>query len=176
MAQNWHNEYADRKNGRKPVVYEPPRSRRDLGSDIRPDDLPRTADASVAAAGGLHPRRGRQPPQGHRQGRSAKLICLARRHSRRAPSVRSTESALSDAGVRGLKQATLCRAASTSTTSAARVRRTTRPQAHGGYVVYRTLRQTRTQGRRGSRRLVNEYPAERAPMVSTVTRLRVVLC
>ena len=24
MAQNWHNEYADRKNGRKPVTFDHP--------------------------------------------------------------------------------------------------------------------------------------------------------
>ena len=29
MAQNWHNEYADRKNGRKPVIVLPPRPRGD---------------------------------------------------------------------------------------------------------------------------------------------------
>jgi DNA polymerase-3 subunit alpha len=28
MAQNWHNEYADRKNGRKPVAFTTPTSRR----------------------------------------------------------------------------------------------------------------------------------------------------
>ena len=45
MAQNWHNEYADRKNGRKPVTLRPPRPRGDPRPDLRADDLPRAADA-----------------------------------------------------------------------------------------------------------------------------------
>ena len=45
MAQNWHNEYADRKNGRKPVTLPPPRPRGDPRAHLRADDLPGAADA-----------------------------------------------------------------------------------------------------------------------------------
>ena len=65
--RTWHNEYADRKNGRKPVVVRPRRPRGDPRPDVRADDLPRAADARVAEARGLLARRGRQPAQGDRQ-------------------------------------------------------------------------------------------------------------
>ena len=67
MAQNWHNEYADRKNNRKPVELPAPRPRRGPGADVRADDLPGAADARRAEAGRLLARRGRQPPQGDRE-------------------------------------------------------------------------------------------------------------
>ena len=67
MAQNWHNEYADRKNGRKPVDYPHPDLEEILAPDVRADDLPGAADARRAAARGLLARGGRQPPQGDRQ-------------------------------------------------------------------------------------------------------------
>ena len=44
MGANAHNDYADRKNGRKPVVADPPRAGRAAGGDprrdLRPDRLP----------------------------------------------------------------------------------------------------------------------------------------
>ena len=36
MAQNWHNEYADRKNGRKPVTYD----HESLEEILSPNSLP----------------------------------------------------------------------------------------------------------------------------------------
>ena len=67
MAQNWHNEYADRKNGRKPVVYDHPDLEEILaptyGLMIYQEQLMRVR----ADARGLLARRGRQPPQGDRQ-------------------------------------------------------------------------------------------------------------
>ena len=64
MAQNWHNEYADRKNGRKPVSYD----HADLEEILAPtyglmiyqEQLMRV----VAEARRLLARRGRQPAQG----------------------------------------------------------------------------------------------------------------
>ena len=67
MAQNWHNEYADRKNGRKPVTYPHDDLRGGPRAHLRADDLPGAADARRAAARRLLARGGRQPPQGHGQ-------------------------------------------------------------------------------------------------------------
>ena len=67
MAQNWHNEYADRKNGRKPVNYPHPDLEEVLeptyGLMIYQEQLMRVAQRLA----GLLARRGRQPPQGHGQ-------------------------------------------------------------------------------------------------------------
>ena len=66
MAQNWHTEYADRKNGRKPVDYPHPDLEEILaptyGLMIYQEQLMRGA-----AARRLHARRSRQPAQGDRQ-------------------------------------------------------------------------------------------------------------
>ena len=43
MAPNMHNDYADRKNGRKPVDVLPPRRRGDARRHLRADDLPGAA-------------------------------------------------------------------------------------------------------------------------------------
>ena len=67
MGTNMHNEYADRKNGRKPVVY----YHEDLEEILAPtyglmiyqEQLMRVR----ATARGVHARRGRQPPQGRRE-------------------------------------------------------------------------------------------------------------
>ena len=64
MGTNMHNDYAARKNGRKPVEYYHPDARGDPRAHLRPDDLPRAAHARRAAARGLLARRGRQPAQG----------------------------------------------------------------------------------------------------------------
>ena len=67
MGANMHTDYADRKNGRKPVDLLPRRPGGDPGPHLRADDLPGAADAGGPAPGRLHARRGRQPPQGHGQ-------------------------------------------------------------------------------------------------------------
>ena len=67
MAANMHTDYADRKNGRKPVTYHHPDLEEILGPTyglmIYQEQLMRV----VAEARRLHARRGRQPAQGHRQ-------------------------------------------------------------------------------------------------------------
>ena len=40
MAANMHNDYADRKNGRKPITYLHPDAEEMLGDTYGPDDLP----------------------------------------------------------------------------------------------------------------------------------------
>ena len=92
MAQNWHNEYADRKNGAEAGHVPAPRPRGDPRAHVRADDLPGAADARRAAARRLHARRGRQPPQGDREEGSGELIakerskfvdgCVAQGHDR----------------------------------------------------------------------------------------------
>ena len=67
MGANMHNDYADRKNGRKPVELLPPRRRGGAGRHLRPDDLPGVGDAGGAEVRRLLPGRGRQPAQGLRQ-------------------------------------------------------------------------------------------------------------
>ena len=67
MAANMHNDYADRKNGRKPVEYLHPDAEEILGRHLRADDLPGVGDAGGAEVRRLLARRGRQPAQGLRQ-------------------------------------------------------------------------------------------------------------
>ena len=67
MAANMHNDYADRKNGRKPIEYLHPDLEEILGRHLRPDDLPGVGDAGGAEVRRLLARRGRQPAQGLRQ-------------------------------------------------------------------------------------------------------------
>ena len=78
MAQNWHNEYADRKNGRKPVTYPHPDLEEILaptyGLMIYQEQLMRV----VAAARRLLARGGRQPAQGHGQEDPRALIAKER--------------------------------------------------------------------------------------------------
>ena len=62
-----HNDYADRKNGRKPVEYFHPDAEEVLGRHLRPDDLPGVGDAGRAEVRRLLAGRGRQPAQGVRQ-------------------------------------------------------------------------------------------------------------
>ena len=45
MAQNRHNEYADRKNGRKPITYPHPDARGAARAHLRADGVPGAADA-----------------------------------------------------------------------------------------------------------------------------------
>ena len=67
MAQNWHNEYADRKNGRKPVTFDHPDLEEILGPTyglmIYQEQLMRASQKLA----GLLARRSRQPAQGDRQ-------------------------------------------------------------------------------------------------------------
>ena len=67
MSVNMHNDYADRKNGRKPVEYFHPDAEELLGRHLRPDDLPGVGDAGEPEVRRLLAGRGRQPPQGLRQ-------------------------------------------------------------------------------------------------------------
>ncbi len=67
MAANMHNDYADRKNGRKPVEYLHPDAEAILGDTYGPDDLPGVDDAGRPEVRRLLAGRGRQPPQGVRQ-------------------------------------------------------------------------------------------------------------
>ena len=67
MAANMHNDYADRKNGRKPIEYLHPDAEEVLRRHLRADDLPGVDDADRAEVRRLLARRGRQPPQGVRQ-------------------------------------------------------------------------------------------------------------
>jgi DNA polymerase III subunit alpha len=67
MAANMHNDYADRKNGRKPVEYLHPDAEEILADTYGPDDLPGVGDAGGAEVRRLLAGRGRQPPQGLRQ-------------------------------------------------------------------------------------------------------------
>ena len=48
MGANMHNDYADRKNGRKPVEYFHPDAEELLGRHLRPDDLPGVSVMRVA--------------------------------------------------------------------------------------------------------------------------------
>ena len=64
MAANMHNDYADRKNGRKPVEYFHPDAEELLGRHLRPDDLPGVGHAGGAEVRRLLAGRGRQPAQG----------------------------------------------------------------------------------------------------------------
>ena len=71
MGANAHNDYADRKNGRKPVVRDPPRAgraaRRDPRRDPRPARLPGAGPGDRAEGRRLLPRPGRPAPQGDGQ-------------------------------------------------------------------------------------------------------------
>ena len=60
-------DYADRKNGRKPVTLPAPRHGADPGRHLRADDLPGVGHAGGPEVRRLHARGGRQPPQGVRQ-------------------------------------------------------------------------------------------------------------
>ena len=66
MGANAHNDYADRKNGRKPVDADPPRAGRAAGRDprrdLRPDRLPGAGHGDRPEGGRLLPRRGRPAP------------------------------------------------------------------------------------------------------------------
>ena len=105
MAQNWHNEYADRKNGRKPVTFDHPDLEEILGPTfglmIYQEQLMRVSQKLA----GLLARGGRQPAQGHgqedpradREGArrsSSRAACATAtpRSSRRATSTRSSRS------------------------------------------------------------------------------------
>ena len=71
MAANMHRDYADRKNGRKPLSYLHPDMEPILGDTyglmIYQESVMRVAQQLRR----LHPRGGRQPPQGVRARRSA---------------------------------------------------------------------------------------------------------
>ena len=67
MSVNMHYDYADRKNGRKPVEYFHPDAGRGARRHLRADDLPGVGDAGGAALRRLLAGRGRQPAQGVRQ-------------------------------------------------------------------------------------------------------------
>ena len=125
MAQNWHNEYADRKNGRKPVDLPPRRPRGDPRAHLRADDLPGAADARRAAAGRLHARGGRQPPQGDGQEDPRADRQGAHRSSSRAASRRAT-TASSASG------------SSTSSSRSPTTRSTSRTRSGYGFVAYQT--------------------------------------
>ena len=71
MAANMHNDYADRKNGRKPIEYLHPDAGGAPRRHLRADDLPGVGDAGRAEVRRLLAGRGRQPPQGLRQEGSA---------------------------------------------------------------------------------------------------------
>ena len=67
MAANMHNDYADRKNGRKPIEYFHADAEELLARHLRPDDLPGVGDAGQPEVRRLLAGRGRQPAQGLRQ-------------------------------------------------------------------------------------------------------------
>ena len=71
MGANAHNDYADRKNGRKPIVADPSRARgaarRDPRRHLRPDRLPGAGHGDRPAARRLHPRPGRPAAPGDGQ-------------------------------------------------------------------------------------------------------------
>ena len=67
MSVNMHYDYADRKNGRKPVEYFHPDAEELLERHVRPDDLPGERDARRAEVRRVLARRGRQPAQGDGQ-------------------------------------------------------------------------------------------------------------
>ena len=69
MAANMHNDYADRKNGRKPIEYLHPDARGDPGRHLRPHDLPGVGHADRAEVRRLLTCRGGQPSQGVPSGR-----------------------------------------------------------------------------------------------------------
>ena len=73
MAANMHNDYADRKNGRKPVEFIHPDAEELLGRHLRPDDLPGERHAD-----GAEVRRATRSPRPTRCGRR-----WARRSARR---------------------------------------------------------------------------------------------
>ena len=91
MGANSHNEYADRKTGRKPVDADPPgagarRWQRSAGRHLRADRLPGTGHGDRPAPGRLHPRRGRPAAPGDGQeeeGRAGRPVRdLLGRHGR----------------------------------------------------------------------------------------------
>ena len=89
MAQNWHNEYADRKNGRKPVTLRPPRPRGDPRPHLRADDLPRAADAR-RADGSPATRSKRPTTSARRRGKKIReLIAQGAREVRRRAASRN---------------------------------------------------------------------------------------
>ena len=71
MGANAHNDYADRKNGRKPIVADPPRARRAARRDprrhLRRDRLPGAGHGDRAEGRRLHARAGRPPAPGDGQ-------------------------------------------------------------------------------------------------------------
>ena len=76
MAQNWHNEYADRKNGRKPVTYPHPDLEHILaptyGLMIYQEQLMRVAQQlagySLEEADNLRKATGKKDPRADREG------------------------------------------------------------------------------------------------------------
>ncbi len=76
MAQNWHNEYADRKNGRKPITYPHPVLEELLaptyGLMVYQEQLMRLSAAArrVLARGRREPAQGdrQEDPRAHREG------------------------------------------------------------------------------------------------------------
>ena len=64
MSANMHYDYADRKNGRKPVALLPRRRRRTARRHVRVDDLPGKRDAGRPEVRRVLARRSRQPAQG----------------------------------------------------------------------------------------------------------------
>ena len=67
MAANMHNDYADRKNGRKPVEYLHPDAEEMLGDTYGLMIYQESVHAGGPEVRRLLPGRGRQPPQGLRQ-------------------------------------------------------------------------------------------------------------
>ncbi len=82
MSVNMHYDYADRKNGRKPVEYFHDDAVEVLRRHVRPDDLSGERDAGGAEVRRLLARRSRQPAQGDGQEGP-------RGHGRRARGVRA---------------------------------------------------------------------------------------
>ena len=72
MAANMHNDYADRKNGRKPVEYFHPDAEELLADTYGLMIYQESDDAGGAEVRRLLAGRGRQPPQGHAARRSAR--------------------------------------------------------------------------------------------------------
>ncbi len=67
MATNMHNDYADRKNGRKEILEHPPRDGRAVERHVRAHDLPGVHAPGGAAICRLQPRRGRDAAPGSSQ-------------------------------------------------------------------------------------------------------------